>query len=127
MNSCSNFGASLDCLANDAKRPPPSPAEPGVGHRRAKHGRIDGRGLNRDLSAGVPECGRDVAGCQLIDARDYDGLAKAIQMTGKIIGLLQVEVADESERSHESDMISRQIEKSDLVLIHRTPLCTAAD
>jgi hypothetical protein len=37
-----------------------------------------------------------VTGRRLIDTRDYDGLAKAIQMTGKIVGLLQVEIADES-------------------------------
>ncbi len=47
------FSALSDCLANDAERPPPSPAEPGVGHRRAKHGRIDGRGFDRDFSAGA--------------------------------------------------------------------------
>ena len=42
------------------------------------------------------ECGCDVAGCRLIDTCYHDRLAIAIQMTSKIVGLLQLEIADES-------------------------------
>jgi hypothetical protein len=42
-------------------------------------------------------------------------------MTSKIVSLLQLEVADEPERPHESDMIGRQLAKTYLVLVHPVP------
>jgi hypothetical protein len=62
-----------------------------------------------------------VASCRLVYTRYHDGLAMVLEMTSEVIGMLQVQVADESKRAHESNTISWELAKTDLVLIHRTP------